>query len=43
MAKRKARNSGEGPFTITQLTLDQKGKTNKKLNRRPRKSLQRKL
>lgn len=35
MAKRKASNSGEGQFTITQLNLDKKGKTNKKLKRNP--------
>lgn len=35
MAKRKTSNSGEGQFTITQLNLDKKGKTNKKLKRNP--------
>lgn len=35
MAKRKTSNSGEGQLTITQLNLDKKGKTNKKLKRNP--------
>lgn len=33
MAKRKASNSGEAHFSITQANLDNKGKTNKKLKR----------
>ena len=36
MAKRKGKSgSGEGQYTITQLNLDKKGKTNKKLKRNP--------
>lgn len=36
MAKRKGSSgNGEGQFTITQLNLDKKGKTNKKLKRNP--------
>lgn len=35
MAKRKASNSGEAHFSITQANLDAKGKTNKKLKRNP--------
>lgn len=35
MAKRKASNSGEAHFSITQANLDNKGKTNKKLKRNP--------
>jgi len=36
MAKRKGKSgSGEGQYTITQLNLDRKGKTNKKLKRNP--------
>ena len=36
MAKRKGKSgSGEGHFIITQINLDKKGKTNKKLKRNP--------
>ncbi len=36
MAKRKGKSgNGEGQYTITQLNLDKKGKTNKKLKRNP--------
>lgn len=35
MAKRKASNSGEAYFSITQANLDNKGKTNKKLKLNP--------
>lgn len=36
MAKRRgASHSGEGQYRITQLNLDKKGKTNKKLKRNP--------
>ena len=36
MAKRKGKSgSGEGQYTITQINLDKKGKTNKKLKRNP--------
>lgn len=36
MAKRKGKSgSGEGHFIITQVNLDKKGKTNKKLKRNP--------
>ena len=36
MAKRRgASHSGEGQYTITQLNLDKKGKTNKKLRSNP--------
>lgn len=35
MAKRKASKSGEAQFSITQINLDKKGKTNKKLKRNP--------
>ena len=36
MAKRKGKSgSGEGQYTITQLNIDKKGKTNKKLKRNP--------
>lgn len=36
MAKRKGKSgSGEGQYTVTQLNLDKKGKTNKKLKRNP--------
>ena len=36
MAKRRgASHSGEGQYTITQLNLDKKGKTNKKLKSNP--------
>lgn len=36
MAKRKGKSgSGEGQYTTTQLNLDRKGKTNKKLKRNP--------
>lgn len=35
MAKRKASKSGESQFSITQINLDKKGKTNKKLKRNP--------
>lgn len=36
MAKRKGKSgSGEGQYTITQINLDRKGKTNKKLKRNP--------
>ena len=36
MAKRKGKSgSGERQYTITQLNLDKKGKTNKKLKRNP--------
>lgn len=36
MAKRKGKSSsGEGQFTITQINLDKKGKTNKKLKSNP--------
>lgn len=36
MAKRKGSSgNGEGQFTITQINLDKKGKTNKKLKRNP--------
>lgn len=36
MAKRKGKSgSGEGQFTITQINLDKKGKTNKKLKLNP--------
>ena len=35
MEKRKASNSGEAHFSITQANLDNKGKTNKKLKLNP--------
>ena len=35
MANRKASNSGEAHFSITQVNLDNKGKTNKKLKLNP--------
>lgn len=36
MAKRKGKSgSGEGQYSTTQLNLDRKGKTNKKLKRNP--------
>ena len=36
MAKRKGKSgNGEGHYLITQLNLDKKGKTNKKLKRNP--------
>jgi hypothetical protein len=36
MAKRKGKSgNGEGHFIITQVNLDKKGKTNKKLKRNP--------
>ena len=35
MAKRKASNSGEAHFSITQANLDNNGKTNKKLKLNP--------
>lgn len=36
MAKRKGKSgNGEGQFTITQINLDKKGKTNKKLKLNP--------
>ena len=39
MAKRKGSSgSGEGQYTITQINLDRKGKTNKKLKRNPQAS-----
>lgn len=39
MAKRKGKSgSGEGQYTITQINLDKKGKTNKKLKRNPQAS-----
>lgn len=39
MAKRKGSSgSGEGQYTITQINLDKKGKTNKKLKMNPQAS-----
>ena len=39
MAKRKGKSgSGEGQYTITQINLDKKGKTNKKLKMNPQAS-----
>lgn len=39
MAKRKGSSgSGEGQYTITQINLDKKGKTNKKLKSNPQAS-----
>lgn len=39
MAKRKGKSgSGEGQYTITQINLDKKGKTNKKLKSNPQAS-----
>ncbi len=39
MAKRKGSSgSGEGQYTITQINLDRKGKTNKKLKSNPQAS-----
>ena len=36
MAKRKGKSgNGEAQYTITQINLDKKGKTNKKLKRNP--------